>query len=391
MKSYLSHLECTSCGKSHSHTQAIRTCPNCGKVLFARYDLPSLKREVNREVFKGRRSDMWRFYEMMPVLEEGNVVSLGEGGTPLLHAKNLGRKLGLKNLYIKDEGLNPTGSFKARGLSAAVSKAKEVGQTRLTMPTAGNAGGALAAYAARGGLEAHVFMPKDAPEANKKECQVLGSNLTLVDGLIGDAGRLSQEKAQKEGLFDISTLREPYRAEGKKTMALELAMDLGWRTPDAIIYPTGGGTGIVGMWKAFEELRELGWIDSPQPKFVSVQAEGCQPIVKAFHEGSNESEPWPNASTEAAGLRVPSVFADYIILRVLRETGGTAIAVSDSDMVKAMSEMGAAEGVFACPEGAATLVGLKRLLDQSFFQGSETIILMNTGSGLKYLDLLDTL
>ncbi len=391
MKSYLSHLECTSCGKSHSHTQAIRTCPNCGKVLFARYDLPSLKREVNREVFKGRRSDMWRFYEMMPVLEEGNVVSLGEGGTPLLHAKNLGRKLGLKNLYIKDEGLNPTGSFKARGLSAAVSKAKEVGQTRLTMPTAGNAGGALAAYAARGGLEAHVFMPKDAPEANKKECQVLGSNLTLVDGLIGDAGRLSQEKAQKEGLFDISTLREPYRAEGKKTMALELAMDLGWRTPDAIIYPTGGGTGIVGMWKAFEELRELGWIDSPQPKFVSVQAEGCQPIVKAFHEGSNESEPWPNASTKAAGLRVPSVFADYIILRVLRETGGTAIAVSDSDMVKAMSEMGAAEGVFACPEGAATLVGLKRLLDQSFFQGSETIILMNTGSGLKYLDLLDTL
>ncbi len=391
MKSYLSHLECTSCGKSHSHTQAIRTCPNCGKVLFARYDLPSLKREVNREVFKGRRSDMWRFYEIMPVLEEGNVVSLGEGGTPLLHAKNLGRKLGLKNLYIKDEGLNPTGSFKARGISAAVSKAKEVGQTRLTMPTAGNAGGALAAYAARGGLEAHVFMPKDAPEANKKECQVLGSNLTLVDGLIGDAGRLSQEKAQKEGLFDISTLREPYRAEGKKTMALELAMDLGWRTPDAIIYPTGGGTGIVGMWKAFEELRELGWIDSPQPKFVSVQAEGCQPIVKAFHEGSNESEPWPNASTEAAGLRVPSVFADYIILRVLRETGGTAIAVSDSDMVKAMSEMGAAEGVFACPEGAATLVGLKRLLDQSFFQGSETIILMNTGSGLKYLDLLDTL
>jgi len=391
VKSYLSHLECTWCGKNHSHTQAIRTCTDCGKVLFARYDLPSLKREVNREVFKGRRSDMWRFYEMMPVLEEGNVVSLGEGGTPLLHAKNLGRKLGLKNLYIKDEGLNPTGSFKARGISAAVSKAKEVGQTRLTMPTAGNAGGALAAYAARGGLEAHVFMPKDAPEANKKECQVLGSNLTLVDGLIGDAGRLSQEKAQKEGLFDISTLREPYRAEGKKTMALELAMDLGWRTPDAIIYPTGGGTGIVGMWKAFEELRELGWIDSPQPKFVSVQAEGCQPIVKAFHEGSNESEPWPNASTEAAGLRVPSVFADYIILRVLRETGGTAIAVSDSDMVKAMSEMGAAEGVFACPEGAATLVGLKRLLDQSFFQGSETIILMNTGSGLKYLDLLDTL
>ena len=285
--------------------------------------------------------------------------------------------------------MNPTGSFKARGLSAAVSKAKELGQMRVTMPTAGNAGGALAAYAARGGLESYVFMPKDAPEANKKECQVLGSHLSLVDGLIGDAGRISQEKAQKEGLFDLSTLREPYRAEGKKTMALELAMDLGWQAPDAILYPTGGGTGIVGMWKAFQELQHLGWIDSPQPKFISVQAEGCQPIVKAFREGAQQAEPWPNASTIAHGLRVPAVFADYIILRVIQETGGTALAVTDSEMVEAMGELGSTEGVFACPEGAATLVGLKRLLQEDYFNGDETIVLMNTGSGLKYLDLIN--
>jgi threonine synthase len=232
-------------------------------------------------------------------------------------------------------------------------------------------------------------MPKDAPDANKIECQVLGSNLNLIDGLISDAGRISQEKAQKEGLFDLSTLREPYRAEGKKTMALELAIDLGWKAPDAIIYPTGGGTGIVGMHKAFNELRELGWLDSPQPKFVSVQAEGCQPLVKAFREGADKSEPYPNAHTLASGLRVPGVFADYIILKILRETGGTALSVPDGDMVSAMKELGAAEGVFACPEGAATLAGLKQLLKQNFFKGDETIILMNTGSGLKYLDILN--
>ncbi len=389
MKSYLTHLECTWCGKDHSHNQPIRTCTNCGKVLFARYDLPSIKREVNRDVLKGRQNDMWRFYELMPLLNMDNLVTLGEGGTPLMRAKNLGAALGLENLYIKDEGLNPTGSFKARGLSAAVSKAKEVGEMRVTMPTAGNAGGALAAYASRGGLQSTVFMPKDAPQANQIECRVLGSELVLIDGLINDAGRLSQEKAEKEGLFDLSTLREPYRAEGKKTMALELAMDLGWRAPDVIVYPTGGGTGIVGMWKAFQELQQLGWIDSPQPKFVCIQAEGCQPLVRAFHQGAEASEPWENASTEAAGLRVPIVFADYIILKVLRETGGTAIAVSDAEMIQAMTEMGTAEGVFAAPEGAATLVGLKRLLDQNFLQGSETVILMNTGSGYKYLDLLN--
>ena len=388
MKSYFTHLQCTWCGNEFPHEKPIRTCPACGRVLYARYDLDAIGKNTSPNAFIDRPSNMWRFFEMMPVIDIDNLVTLGEGGTPLMRAKNLGKTLGLDNLYIKDEGLNPTGSFKARGLSAAVSKAREVGEMRVTMPTAGNAGGALAAYAAKAGMEATVFMPQDAPEANVLECRALGARLFLIEGLINDAGRLSQQKAAEEGLFDLSTLREPYRAEGKKTMALELAMDLGWRAPDVIVYPTGGGTGIVGMHKAFNELRELGWIDTPQPKFVCIQAEGCQPLVKAFHEGEDSADEYPNASTDAAGLRVPAVFADYIILKVLRETGGTAIAVSDQEMVDAMTEMGAAEGVFAAPEGAATLVGLKKLIDQNFLTGSETIILMNTGSGYKYMNLL---
>ena len=388
MKSYFTHLQCTWCGNVYPHEKPIRTCPACGRVLYARYDLDAIGKNASPDAFIDRPSNMWRFFEMMPVIDIENLVTLGEGGTPLMRAKNLGKTLGLDNLYIKDEGLNPTGSFKARGLSAAVSKAKEVGEMRVTMPTAGNAGGALAAYAAKAGMEATVFMPQDAPEANQLECRALGARLFLIEGLINDAGRLSQQKAAEEGLFDLSTLREPYRAEGKKTMALELAMDLGWRAPDVIVYPTGGGTGIVGMHKAFKELQDLGWIDTPQPKFVCIQAEGCQPLVKAFHEGEDSADEYPNASTDAAGLRVPAVFADYIILKVLRETGGAAIAVSDQEMVDAMTEMGAAEGVFAAPEGAATLVGLKKLIDQNFLTGSETIILMNTGSGYKYMNLL---
>jgi len=388
MKSYLSHLECTGCGKSHSHAQAIRICPDCGKVLFARYDLVSLKVELEPSFFQRRVGKMWRFYELLPVIEQGNVVSLGEGGTPLLHLHNLGKCLSLKNLYLKDEGMNPTGTFKARGLSVAVSKAKEVGQMRVSMPN-GNAGAAMAAYAARGGLKSHVFMHKNSLVANQKEIKIVGSNLTLVGGPLGEPGRIAQEKAEEEGLFDLSTLREPYRVEGKKTMALEIAMDLGWRAPDVIIYPTGGGTGIVGMWKAFQELQELGWIDTAQPRFIAVQPEGCQPIVKAFKEGSQRAEPWLNASTIAYGLLVPSPFGDYIILRVLRETGGAALAVTDSEIVAAIRELAASEGVFACPEGAASLAGLKRLLRQGYFNEDETIVLMNTGSGLKYLDLMN--
>ena len=381
MFSYIDHLDCTQCGESFSHSQTIRTCPLCGKVLFVRYDLPKLKREVDRDILSSRPSNMWRFSELLPVENPDSVISLGEGWTPLLEARSLGEKLGLKSLYIKDEGLNPTGTFKASGLSAAVSRAGELGLKRLTMPSAGNAAGAVAAYAAKGGFEAHVFMPQDAPEANIKECNLMGSHLTLVDGLIGDAGRLSKDLAEQEGLFDLSTLQEPYRAEGKKTMGLELAMQLDWHMPDAIIYPAGGGTGIVGMWKEFYALLELGWVEGRVPKFVAVQAEGCQPLVKAFHEGSDYAQPWPNAHTIADGLRVPHPFADYLILQALRDSGGTAVAVGDQEMLDAMKEIAALEGVFPCPEGAATLAGLKHLLDRGVINPEETIVLMNTGSG----------
>ena len=388
MYSYLDHLECTSCGMTFSHSQVIRTCPQCGKVLFARYDLARLRREVDRSALQERPTGMWRFSELLPVLNQDNVLSLGEGDTPLLQARNLGKTLGLKNLYIKDEGLNPTGTFKARGLAAAISKAYELGVTRFAMPSAGNAAGAIAAYAAKGGLEAHVFMPKDAPRANKVESVTMGSHLTLVDGHIGDAGRLARDKARTEGIFDISTLQEPYRAEGKKTMGLELAMQLGWRMPNVIIYPTGGGTGIVGMWKGFYELLELGWVEGQLPRFIAVQPETCQPIVKAFQEGADYTDPWPNARTISDGLRVPHPFADYLILRAIRDTGGTALAVQDREMVEGMKLMASAEGVFPCPEGAATLVGLKRLIQDGTLGPEETIVLLNTGSGYKYLDLL---
>ena len=331
---------------------------------------------------------MWRFSELLPVLEPDNVLTLGEGGTPLLEVGNLANKLGLKNLFIKEEGLNPTGTFKARGIAAAVSKAQELGVTGFTMPSAGNAAGAAATYCARAGLPVKVFMPKDAPQSNKKESVMAGSELNLVDGLISDAGRIAVGIAEAENLFDLSTLKEPYRAEGKKTMGLEIAQQLGWKAPDAIIYPTGGGTGILGMYKAFEELSEMGWLEGKQPKFIAVQPEGCQPIVKAFQEGKNESEAWQNAATLADGLRVPHPFADYLILDVLRQTGGTALAVDDASMVDAMYEIATTEGIIACPEGAATLVGLRRLLRDGFLGPDETIVLLNTGSGYKYLDLI---
>ena len=388
MFSYLSHLECTQCGKTFPCDRLDNTSPCCGKVLFARYDLPRLRKNVDRQSFEHRPGGMWRFSELLPVKEPGHVVSLGEGGTPLLEAKGLRRKLGLDRLFIKEEGLNPTGSFKARGIAAAVSKAKELGATGFTMPSAGNAAGAAAAYCARGGLGLKVFMPLDAPEANHKECVLAGSELNLVDGHIGDAGRQAVAVAGEQSLFDLSTLKEPYRAEGKKTMGLEIAMQLGWTLPDAIVYPTGGGTGIIGMYKGFQELLELGWVEGAPPKFIAVQPTGCQPIVKAIQEGMANSEPWKNARTLADGLRVPHPFADYLILNAIRETGGTALAVEDDEMLAAMKELAATEGVLACPEGAATLVGLKRLVDQGFLQPMETVILLNTGSAYKYLHLI---
>ena len=388
MFSYIDHLECTVCPRVYPHDQVSKVSDCCGKVLFARYDLPRLRREGRREVFAAREPNMWRFAELLPVTDPAAIVTLGEGGTPLLPAAGLQKKLGLKSLFIKEEGLNPTGTFKARGIAAAVSKAAELGIAGFTMPSAGNAAGAAAAYCARAARPVKVFMPQDAPAANKKESVMAAAELNLVDGLISDAGRLAVAVAAAQNLFDLSTLKEPYRAEGKKTMGLEIAMQLGWKMPDSIIYPTGGGTGIIGMYKGFQELLELGWIEGTPPKFIAVQPTGCQPIVKAFQEGAATAAMWENAATLADGLRVPGPFADYLILQAIRETGGTALAIEDGDMVTAMYEIAAAEGIIACPEGAATLAALRQLLQQGFLSPDETIVLLNTGSGYKYLDLI---
>ena len=388
MSSFLTHLECTYCHHTCSANEPQRTCPECGKVLYARYDLDAARVQFDRGALSERPASMWRYFEVMPVLDEANVITLGEGFTPILKAERLGRQTGCSNLYIKDEGKNPTGSFKARGMSAAVSKAKELGLSKLTTPSAGNAAGALAAYASRGGMQAHVVMPEDAPEANQKEAAVTGANLTLVPGLINDAGRVSRQQADEKGLFDVSTLQEPYRVEGKKTMGYEIAEQMGWELPDAIVYPTGGGTGIVGIWKAFQEMEELGWIDSRRPRMFAVQSEGCAPIVRAIQEGSEFARPWENAQTIAAGIRVPSAIGDYLILRAIRESGGGAVTVSDEEILDHIKQVAALEGMFICPEGAATAAALHKLLESAALAPEETILLLNTGTGLKYLDLV---
>jgi len=388
VKSFLTHLDCTGCDATHSADQLIRLCPDCDKVLYARYDLDAARRETDRDALADRRSDMWRYFETMPVLDDANIVSLGEGMTPILEAPRLAEAIGATNLIIKDEGQNPTGTFKSRGLSAAVSKAKELGAAGVTIPTAGNAGGALAAYAARAGMDAHVFMPQDALDANKKEVTHAGGTLHLVDGLIGEAGQQSRELAAELGMFDLSTLQEPYRAEGKKTMGYEIAEQCGWTFPDAIIYPTGGGTGVVGIWKAIEELEALGWTDGKRPRFFCVQAEGCQPIVRAFEQGTDHAEPWENAHTVAHGMRVPSAIADYLILNVLRESNGGAIAVSDNDLLDHMRLIARTEGIVVGPEGGATAAAARRLIDSGVLSRNDHILLLNTGSGLKAPELM---
>ncbi|MXZ92626.1 MAG: threonine synthase [Chloroflexi bacterium] len=386
--SYIDHLECTNCGRKFPYDGLASVCEYCGKVLFVRYDLARLRREVQRSDLDRRPANMWRFNELLPVVNPEAVITLGEGGTPLLEAATLAKEVGIRRLLVKEEGLNPTGTFKARGIAAAVSKAWEQGARGFTMPSAGNAAGAAAAYCARAGTPVKVFMPQDAPVANKKESIVAGSELNLVEGLISDAGRIAVGVAAEQGLFDLSTLKEPCRAEGKKTMGLEIAQQLGWRMPDVIVYPTGGGTGIIGMYKGFQELLELGWIEGKPPRFYAVQADGCQPIVKAFQDGTDTAEAWQNAATKADGLRVPGPFADYLILQAIRETGGGALAVSDDEMVDAMYRMATLEGIIACPEGAATLVGLERLMADGSIGADEEVVLLNTGSGYKYLDLL---
>jgi threonine synthase len=331
---------------------------------------------------------MWRWHELLPVVDEENRVLLGEGDAPLLSLPRLGKGLGLERLYAKDESNNPTGSFKARGLAAAISKAKELGVEKVIIPTAGNAGGAMAAYAARAGLKAYIFMPKDTPFANMEESRIVGAEVELVDGLISDAARLAGEKARLEGWFDVSTFKEPYRVEGKKVMGYELAEAFGWQLPDVIVYPTGGGTGLVGMWKAFAELEELGWLENNRrPRMVAVQAEGCAPVVRAFESGADHCEFWPEAQTIASGLRVPKSFADHLILQDIRDSKGTAVAVSDQAVIGSQKKLAQLEGIFAAPEGAATLTALEHLVRQKWVHPGERIVLFNTGSGLKYLGL----
>ena len=377
--SYLTHLECGRCGTSYDAAIPQNLCTECGKPLLARYDLRAVAAEWDRTTLLKRPADMWRYLELLPIVDSANIVSLGEIMTPLLKAERLGDALGLKSLWIKDESRMPTGTFKARGLAMAVSKAKELGLTELAIPSAGNAATALAAYAARAGMRAHIFMPQDAPPFNIQTTQLAGADVQLVDGLITDAGRIVAERKEEAGWFDVSTLKEPYRVEGKKTMGFELAEQLGWRLPDVIIYPTGGGTGIVGMWKAFDELEQLGWINAKRPRMISVQSTGCAPIVKAFHDSSDEAEFWEHAQTIAAGLRVPKAIGDFLILNALRQSNGTAIAVDDSEIIAAMHELAAREGMLPCPEGAATVAGLKKLMVENKIGHKEEVVLFNTG------------
>lgn len=384
---FLTHLECGMCGEKLTAQRAWNLCPKCSKPLLARYDLESVKKVVNPDLFCHREPNMWRYKEVMPVSDPCNIMTLGEGFTPLRHARRLGEEVGCATLFIKDEGLNPTGSFKARGLSAAISRAKELGITSVSIPTAGNAGGAMSAYAALAGMKAYVFMPADVPIPFINECSVLGASVTLIDGLITDCAKAAAEGVQKYGRFDVSTLKEPYRIEGKKTMGYELAEQMNWSLPDVIIYPTGGGTGLVGMWKAFDEMEKLGWIDFKRPRMVTVQSTGCAPIVKAYQEGHEFAELWTDAHTVADGIRVPAAIGDFLILKALRESNGTAVAVSDEAIMKTSYLLGRAEGIFAAPEGAAAAAGFIQLFQQGWIKPNEKVVIFNTGSGHKYSHL----
>jgi threonine synthase len=373
----IAYLECTKCGAHVNSDKPQSICPKDGGVLFVRYNRQDLKRDFNRAALP---ASMWRYAEVLP---DAPPVSLGEGFTPLLPSREFA------NVYIKDEGLNPTGTFKARGMSVAVTMARAYGLKKLAAPSAGNAASALAAYAAAAGLEAHIFMPHDVPFANRVECETYGAHITLVDGLISDCARMLAERKDKEGWFDVSTLKEPFRVEGKKTMGYEVAEQLNWKLPHGIIYPAGGGVGLIGMWKALEEMGTMGWIGPARPKMIAVQSSGCAPIVKAWDEGKPSSEFWPNASTLAAGLRVPKAYGDYLILDILKKSAGTALAVTDIEIMDALRQWAKIEGVFAAPEGAASLAAYRKLRDRGFFTAEDKVVLFNTGSGLKYLDVIE--
>jgi threonine synthase len=383
-----SHLECSLCGTRYDAQAAANLC-SCGGPLLVRFDLDTLRhRWLRREVPNGR-SNMWRYAPVLPP-SDSSIVSLGEGWTPLLQTKRLGSRVGAESLWVKDEGLNPTASFKARGLSCAVSMCVELGIKKVAIPSAGNAASAMAAYAAAAGIEAHIFMPRDVPQSNYLECKAYGAHVTLVDGLISDCGKIVAERGRAEGWFDVSTLKEPYRIEGKKTMGYEVAEQMGWELPDAIFYPTGGGVGMIGMWKAFDEMQKLGWIGARRPKMIAVQAEGCQPIVRALHENEARSRFFEDAHTLAAGLRVPKPLGDFLVLNAVRESGGTAIAISDEDMMNAGVQLASDEGIYAAPEGAACVAAAQKLIASGFLKSTDRIVIYNTGSGLKYPEAYST-
>ena len=380
---FLKHLECSACGLQHEWSRLQNLCRSCHKPLLAIVDLAATSRTLTREALATRERSLWRYREVLPLPGNAEPVSLGEGGTPLLRAPKFADDI---DLWIKDESLNPTQSFKARGMSVAVSMAKYLGATKLAAPSAGNAGGALAAYAARAGLEAHIFMPRDTPRANIMECRELGAQVTLIDGLITDSGAEIARRKEKEGWFDMSTLKEPYRVEGKKTLGYELAEQCNWQLPDVILYPTGGGTGLIGMWKAFDEMEALGWIGRKRPRMFAVQAAGCAPIVRAFEVGEKTAAEFPDAHTVASGLRVPKAIGDFLILKILRESNGGAIAVEDKEMIRVAREVGASEGLFVAPEAAACFAAFKHLRSAGKIAPGERVVIFNTGSGIKYLD-----
>lgn len=384
---YFSHLECGYCKNTFDKNKIWNLCPDCGKPLLARYDIESARKVFRKELLKEREKTLWRYYEMLPLSDSKFKLSLGEGYTPLIKTENLANEIGIKNLFIKEEGVNPTTSFKARGLCLAISKAYEFDIKEVSIPSAGNAAGAMSAYASLAGMKSFVFMPKDVPEPFVAECKALGAEVTLVDGLITDCGKLAAEGVKKYGRFDVSTLKEPYRIEGKKTMGYEVAEQMNWILPDVIIYPTGGGTGLVGMWKAFDEMEKLGWINSKRPRMVSVQSDGCSPIVKAFNDEKEFAEMWKGAKTVADGLRVPAAIGDFLILRAIRESNGIAVSVSDEELVESAKQIGRTTGIFASPEGGATLAALKKLISKNWIKNDETIVLFNTGSGHKYMHL----
>ncbi|BCV21752.1 threonine synthase [Moorella sp. Hama-1] len=386
--SFVECLECPKCHATYAANEVHNLC-QCGSPLLVRYDLERLGQTVKKEDLKGRRADLWRYWEFLPLEQEENIVSLGEGFTPIFNANNLGPEMGFKHLYIKDEGLNPTGTFKARGAAVGVSKAKELGIKAIAMPTAGNAGGAWSSYGAKAGIEMTIAMPVDAPDLAKKECVVSGARTYQVQGLISDAGKIIAQGVKKYHWFDASTLKEPYRIEGKKTMGLEIAEQFNWELPDAVLYPTGGGVGIIGIWKALQELQAIGWIKGPLPKMISVQAEGCSPIVKAFQAGQKESEFFQGAQTIAGGIRVPKALGDFLVLEAIYESGGIAVSVSDDEIKAAVQQVARTEGMFICPEGAAAIAGAQKLLNSGFLKPEERVVVLNTGSGLKYPEMIN--